>query len=71
MSKKPNQCPVEERCHDCLRNKIRKCEALTEPEYFYKKYGECFAKVTDQAVVDKVEYECEQRGSAPEFVGHS
>jgi hypothetical protein len=43
--------PVPEMCDGCFRENFDihpdrcRCDMITEPIYFYKRYGECFAKM--------------------------
>ncbi len=39
------QRPVPEMCAGCARAKRSRCDVITEPEYFYKTRGTCFARV--------------------------
>jgi len=39
---------VPEMCEGCARPRGQICTIITEPEYFYRKHGYCFARVSPQ-----------------------
>jgi len=39
---------VPEMCEGCARPRGQICTIITEPEYFYRKHGYCFARVSSQ-----------------------
>ena len=39
---------VPEMCEGCARPRGQICTIIVEPEYFYRKYNHCFARVSPQ-----------------------
>jgi len=50
---------VPEMCEGCARPRGQICTIITEPKYFYSKYGYCFARVSP-AQAHKIEQEIKE-----------
>lgn len=50
---------VPEMCEGCARPRGQICTIITEPEYFYRKYNHCFARVSPRQA-RKIELEIKE-----------
>ena len=45
---------IVEGCKGCLKQVGKFCKVILEPSYFFKSYGECFARTEDQQEIDNI-----------------
>lgn len=55
MPKVPHGWILKKMCKGCLRISGDYCMVQMEPYYIYRKYGECYSKITDFSTVMEIE----------------
>lgn len=55
MPKVPYGWIVKQMCEGCLRISGHRCLIQTDPYYLWRKYGECWSRITDPERVKEIE----------------